>query len=101
LNTNTTTLLEEVYQALKQASLICSAQAFSADYLGKNRNWYAFQAHHKRDFSVSTAIACLRAIRLYQTTQPLNPAHYATLTHIAALLLTHLSEVHSIAEVLR
>ena len=52
------TLLENTYWQLKDAELVNCAEAFSIKYLGKNKNWYAFQTHRERDFSADAAVQC-------------------------------------------
>jgi hypothetical protein len=60
------TLLEQTYTQLKQVGLVNCAEAFSRNYLQKNCNWFAYQKHTGRDYSVGAAIACLRSIRSQQ-----------------------------------
>lgn len=94
------TLLETTYHILKQAELTTSREAFSRDYAGKSRNWFAWQRHMKRDFSISAAIQCLRSIRLQREREAaLNMAQQQALTAAEYGLLKHLNEQHSVADV--
>ncbi len=99
MNTNTTTLLEEVYQALKQAGIVRSAQAFSTDYLQRNANWYAYQKHTGRDFSVGTAIACMQSLRASSAGMTLTQAQAFELQALQNALLSYLGDHHAIADV--
>jgi hypothetical protein len=62
------TLLEKTYRQLRSAGLVHCAEAFSVDYLSKNKNWFSYQRCTGRDFSVDAAVQCLRVER-----QPLCP----------------------------
>ncbi len=50
------TLLEHTYEQLSKAQLTENAKAFSRDYLGKSRSWFAYQKHAGRDYSAAAAI---------------------------------------------
>ena len=94
------TLIEHIYQTLKQAELTANHEAFSRDYVGKSRNWFAWQRHTQRDFSISAAIQCLRLIRLQQERDlALNVVQRQALTIAEQELLQHLNEQHSVAEI--
>ena len=93
------TLLETTYTNLHSVGLVACAEAFSADYLGKNRNWYAFQKHAGRDFSLAAAIQCLRSVRLTQHSAQLPQQQHATLQQLEQQLLAHLTAQHSVADV--
>jgi len=93
------TLLEQTYRQLKGAGLVHCAEAFSRDYVGKNDNWYAYQKHTARDFSVSAAIQCLRSIRSQQHNNALSKAQRAVLQRAAEQLTTHLNTYYCVADV--
>lgn len=94
------TLIEQTYSILKQAQLTTTRQAFSREYVGKNQNWFAYQAHMQRDFPVAAAIQCLRSIRLHkQRETALGVDQLAALRVAEVLLIEHLNEFHCIAEV--
>jgi hypothetical protein len=94
------TYLENTYQTLKQAKLTTTREAFSSDYVGMSRNWFAWQRHMNRDFSLSAAIRCLRSIRAQQQRDPaLNVIQLHALTQAEHQLLQHLNEQHSVADV--
>ena len=97
---NNMTLIEHTYQTLKQAELTTTREAFSRDYVGMSRNWFAWQRHMNRDFSLTTAIRCLRSIRAQQQRDPaLNMMQLHALIQAEHRLLQHLNEQHSVADV--
>jgi hypothetical protein len=91
------TLLEQTYTGLRQAGLVGTAEAFSTNYLGKNKNWYALQAHYGRDFSVRAAVGCVRSLELAQGSTGLNAAQQSMLQHLAAHLHQHLATQYGVA----
>lgn len=93
------TLLETTYSHLRKAGLVSCAAGFSSDYLGKNKNWFAYQKHVGRDFSVDAAIQCLLRIRAQQQTPKLTQAQQHALGAVELELLSHLSVQHSVADV--
>lgn len=58
------TLLEKIYTQLKTTQLVSNAQTFSTQYLAKNKNWYSYQTHMRRDITLGAAVQCARALRL-------------------------------------
>lgn len=94
------TLLEQTYRQLRAAGLTDCAEAFSRDYLGKNKNWYAFQTHAGREFSIAAAVQCLRSLRSRQTAPGLLQAQRRTLIAAEQELLAHLNDTHLVANVL-
>lgn len=93
------TLLEQTYEHLSRAGLTSSAEAFSRDYLGKSRSWFAHQKHAGRDYSVAAAIQCLRVIKERLQSQELNVVERTLLVRTADQLQLHLAAQHSIAAV--
>jgi hypothetical protein len=93
------TLLEQTYEHLSRAGLTSSAEAFSRDYLGKSRSWFAYQKHAGRDYSVAAAIQCLRVIKDRLQSQELDIADRTLLVRTAEQLQLHLSIQYSIADV--
>jgi hypothetical protein len=61
------TLLENIYTQLKTTQLVANAQTFSTQYLHKNKNWYSYQTHMRRDITLGAALQCARALRLLTT----------------------------------
>lgn len=94
------TLLKHTYRQLRAAGLTDCAEAFSRDYLGKNKNWYALQTHAGREFSVAAAVQCLRSVRSRQTAPGLLQAQLGALTAAERALLAHLNDTHFVANVL-
>lgn len=94
------TLLETTYRRLRSAGLTQNAEAFSADYLGKNKNWFACQKYTQRDFSFSAAVLCLRALRKRQASKELYPAQRKALETAERALLAYLNDAHLVADVL-
>ena len=66
------TLVEQTYLGLHSVGLVESSEAFSTQYLGKNPNWYSYQTHMQRDFSVAAAVECLRALKQYENAATLD-----------------------------
>lgn len=94
------TLLEQTYKGLRQAGLVGTAEAFSTNYLGKNKNWYALQAHYGREFSVGAAVQCVRSLRVRNAVaKPLN-AQLTALADAERALLAYLRTKHFIDEVI-
>lgn len=93
------TLLESTYRQLQSAGLVRCAEVFSNDFLGKNRNWYAYQTHTGRDFSADAAVQCLRNIRRYEQAQRLSQSQQIALKRAECRLLDYLKSEHCIAEV--
>ena len=91
------TLLEQTYKGLRQAGLIGTAEAFSTQYLGKNKNWYALQAHYGRDFSVRAAVGCVRSLELAQDCASLDAGQQRVLQHLAQHLHQHLASQYGVA----
>ena len=74
--------------------------AFSREYVGKNQNWFAYQAHMKRDFPLAASSQCLRSIRLQkQRNEALDLVQLCALREAESLLLEHLNERFCVAEV--
>ena len=94
------TLLESTYRQLSSAGLVNCAAGFSSDYLGKNKNWFAYQKHSKRDFSIDAAVQCLRSIRDQQHMQELTQAQQHALSAAERALLAHLNTQHCVADVI-
>mgnify|MGYP001765413923 CR=1 FL=1 len=97
---NTMTLLEQTYRELRAAGLTQCAEEFSRDYLGKNKNWYAFQTHTGRDFSVAAAVQCLRSLRSRLAAPGIEQAERRALEAAEQALLMHLNDTHLVADVL-
>lgn len=93
------TLLENTYRQLRSAGLVDSAEAFSSTYLNKSKNWYAYQKHTRRDFSVDAAIQCLRGIRSQKRVPAISTAQHRLLDEIEQQLLSHLNSQHFVADV--
>ena len=94
------TLIEYTYQTLKQAELTTTREEFSRDYVGRSSNWFAWQRHAGRDFSIETAIQCLRSICLQKEHgAALNIVQVMALTTAEQGLREHLIERHSVADV--
>lgn len=91
------TLLEQTYQNLRQAGLVHTAEAFSTQYLGKNKNWYAHQAHYGRDFSVKAAIGCVRSLEAVTGCDELDEAQQRMVQQLAQHLHQHLATQYGVA----
>ena len=93
------TLLENTYRQLHSAGLVHCAEAFSCAYLSKSKNWYAYQKHTGRDYSVDAAVQCLRSIRVQMRVAALSTAQRQLLIRLEQELLAHLNSQHSVADV--
>lgn len=94
------TLIECTYHILKQAQLTTTREAFSREYVGRSRSWFAYTAHMKRDFSAAAAIQCLRSIRCQLERDTALNGHQKQALHIAAAsILELLAQHHCIADV--
>ena len=93
------TLLEQTYRQLHSAGLVRSTAGFSRHYLGRNRNWYAWQKHAGRDMCAAAAIQCLRTIRDQLHAETLSSTQQAALDAAATALLAHLRQRHAVADV--
>jgi DNA-binding transcriptional ArsR family regulator len=93
------TLVEVTYSELREAGLVTTREQFSTQYVGKNPNWYSYQIHVGRDFSVSAAIECLRHIRNAANNETLATAQRLALLTAERLLLQQLNKQYSVAEV--
>lgn len=56
------TALVEVFKCLLQHQLVGSAEAFSVEWCGKSKSWYAERKHAGKDFGVSAGVECYRAV---------------------------------------
>jgi hypothetical protein len=56
-------IMTDTYTALRNAKMIKSGRQFSSTYVLRNANWFAYQKHNDRDFSLGAAIDCLRSVR--------------------------------------
>lgn len=55
-------LLNQVYSELKRYELVQTSVGFSADIVHMNKNWYCYNKHMNKDFSVDAALNCLRSL---------------------------------------
>ena len=95
------TLLEHTYTCLRTAGLVKNAEAFSTEFLGKNKNWYALQAHYRRDFSVGAAIGCVQKLELAQQDKNLSHVQRSVVQGLADCLHHHLAAHYGVAALLQ
>lgn len=88
------TLIEQTYSLLRDADLVRTREQFSTDYVGKNPNWYSYQKHMGRDFSVLAAANCLRTINKLSNADSIQSKQRSSLAHARALLDSFLREQH-------
>ena len=93
------TLLEQTYRQLHSAGLVHSTAGFSRQYLGRNRNWYAWQKHAGRDIGAAAAVQCLRSIRAQLQLPSVNSTQRSALETTETVLLGHLQERYAVADV--
>lgn len=84
-------IMNDTYAALRNAKLIKSGRQFSSTYVLRNANWFAYQKHNHRDFSLGAAIDCLRFVRKQmQRTETLNEVQVRALRAIEDQLTAYL-----------
>ena len=88
------TLIEQTYSLLYEANLVRTREQFSTNYVGKNPNWYSYQTHVGRDFSVLAAAHCLRTISKLSNADSIEPKQRCCLARAGALLDIFLREQH-------
>ena len=88
------TLIEQTYSLLRDADLVRTREQFSTNYVGKNPNWYSYQTHVGRDFSVLAATHCLRAISKLSNADGMQSNQRSSLAHASVLLSSYLREQH-------
>ena len=88
------TLIEQTYSLLRDADLVRTREQFSTNYVGKNPNWYSYQTHVGRDFSVLAAAHCLRTISEQSNADSIQPKQRSSLARARALLDRYLREQH-------
>lgn len=57
------TLLHYVYYVLLQHGYVEDGKDFSENWCDKNSNWYSYQTHMGRTFSLDAAISCLMSLK--------------------------------------
>ena len=88
------TLIEKTYTELRAAELVATRVQFSRQYVGKNPNWYSYQTHMRRDFSVSAAVECLRALKQHEHAATLDNKQTQSIHKITQQLDAYLREQH-------
>ena len=88
------TLIEQTYTELRAAELVATRVQFSTQYVGKNPNWYSYQLHMGRDFSVLAAAHCLRTISKLSNADNIQPMQRHSLSRVSLLLSAYLREQH-------
>lgn len=88
------TLIEQTYILLRDVDLVHTREQFSTAYVGKNPNWYSYQTHVGRDFSVLAAAHCLRAVSKLEHAQSIKPTQRRSIARVSALLSDYLREQH-------
>lgn len=95
------TLLETLYDHLKQNDLTPNAEHFSTVYLKRSKSWYAVQKHGKRDIGIAAAIQCLRYVRWTQNyTTSLSASQCVALSEAERLITRHIEEVYHISKII-
>lgn len=93
------TLLEQTYRQLHSAGLVRSTAGFSRQYIGRNRNWYAWQKHAGRDMGVAAAVQCVRSIRAQLKAPSIDNTQRQALAAAETVLLWHLRERYAVEDV--
>ena len=88
------TLVEQTYLGLHSVGLVKTREAFSTQYLGKNPNWYSYQTHMHRDFSIAAAVECLRTLKQHEHAAALDNHQTQFIRKITQQLDAFLYEQH-------
>ena len=92
--------MNDTYTELRNAKLIKSGRQFSSTYVLRNANWFAYQKHNGRDFSLAAAIDCLRSVRKrMQRTEALNEVQAEALQAIEDQLTAYLRSTFNLGVV--
>ena len=86
------TLVEQTYLGLRSVGLVESRESFSTQYLGKNPNWYSYQTHVNRDFSVLAAAHLLKEVSKLAGAECITQDQKDTLLQVSRLLANYLRE---------
>jgi hypothetical protein len=57
-------IMEEVYDQLKQDNFVDTAEDFSVDWCWRSKSWYSVQKNKGSDFSIVVAINCLNKVKI-------------------------------------
>jgi hypothetical protein len=88
-------LLNYTYMKLIE---IETTEELSQKWCKKNRNWFAWQKHAERDFSIDAAINCLARTRL-RLVERQDKAGQRELVEVEQLLSDYLLHKHKVAEI--
>jgi len=95
-------IMNDTYTELRNAKLIKSGRQFSSTYVLRNANWFAYQKHNGRDFSLGAAIDCLRSVRKQmQRTEALNEVQTRALEAIEDRLSEFVQAITGLAMISR
>jgi hypothetical protein len=64
LRRNIMSIMEEVYDQLKQDNFVDTAEDFSVDWCWRSKSWYSVQKNKGSDFSIAVAINCLNKVKI-------------------------------------
>ena len=91
-------LLNYTYMKLIEIEEIETAEELSQNWCKKNRNWFAWQKHAERDFSIDAAINCLARTRL-RLVERQDKAGQRGLVEVEQLLSDYLLHKHKVADI--
>ena len=91
-------LLNYIYIKLIEIEEIETAEELSRTWCNKNRNWFAWQKHAERDFSIDAAINCLARTRL-RSAERQDKAGKIGLVEVEQLLSDYLLHKHKVAQI--
>ena len=86
------TLIEQTYRKLNDVGLVSTREQFSTQFVGKNSNWYSYQTHVNRDFSVLAAAHLLKEVSKLAGAECITQDQKDTLLQVSRLLVNYLRE---------
>ncbi|OSQ56656.1 hypothetical protein MCRY_19310 [Marivita cryptomonadis] len=99
MDANTAPLMQQVYTQLKAVDLVLSGEEFSEQFLNRSRSTYSLRKYQNKDFTILTAIQCVRALRRCHFRPQLTTQQQQVLADVEAQLMQYLRTQHHIAEV--
>lgn len=90
------TLLENTYKILNEHNVVHSREHFSQQFLQRNKNWYAYQTHKNRDFSVPTAVKFVSAISEMLKADDIDDASKRALLQSKYTITNYLQKSHNL-----
>jgi hypothetical protein len=90
------TLLENTYKTLNEQNVVHSREHFSEHFLKRNKNWYSYQTHKNRDFSLPTAVKFVGAVTEMLSKTDIDDASKRALLHSKHSITYYLENSHNV-----